>query len=89
MLPALKEVGHVHRLTDKEARTQRKVDAQYRKSKEQQKRTLAILLVRSGRYRFLRRFTVMIKMEVLKKGEDTLEEVKNYWIFCSLLLHMV
>ena len=37
LLPALKEVGHVHRLTDEEATTQRKVDAQYRKSKEQQK----------------------------------------------------
>ena len=24
-----------------------------------------------------------------KKREDTLEEVKNYWIFRSLLLHMV
>ena len=37
LLPALKEFGHVHRLTDEEATTQRKVDAQYRKSKEQQK----------------------------------------------------
>ena len=37
LLPVLKEVGHVHRLTDEEATTQRKVDAQYRKSKEQQK----------------------------------------------------
>ena len=33
LLPALKEVGHVHRLTDEEATTQRKVDAQYWKSK--------------------------------------------------------
>ena len=24
-----------------------------------------------------------------KKGDNTLEEVKNYWIFRSLLLHMV
>ena len=30
LLPVLKEFGHVHRLTDKEARTQRKVDAQYK-----------------------------------------------------------
>ena len=37
LLPALKEVGQVHRLTDKEARTQRKVDAEYKKGKEQQK----------------------------------------------------
>ena len=33
LLPALKKVGHVHRLTDEEAKTQRKVDAQYWKSK--------------------------------------------------------
>ena len=33
LLPALKKVGHVHRLTDEEARTQCKVDAQYWKSK--------------------------------------------------------
>ena len=37
------------------------------KVKNSKKRKLAILLVRSGRYRFLRRFTVMIKMEVVKK----------------------
>ena len=30
-------LGHVHRLTDEEARTQRKVDAEYKKGKEQQK----------------------------------------------------
>ena len=33
LLPALKDLGHVHRLTDEEATTQRKVDAQYWKSK--------------------------------------------------------
>ena len=37
LLPILKGFGHVRRLTDEEARTQRKVDAQYKKGKEQQK----------------------------------------------------
>ena len=89
LLPALKEAGHVHRLTDKEARTQRKVDAQYRKSKEQQKTQVGNFIGTLGAVSLLAAIHGDDKDGILKKGEDTLEEIKNYWIFRSLLLHMV
>ena len=84
-----KKVVRIQKLTDEEATTQCKVNAQYRKNKEQQKTQVGNFVATLGRNRFLRRLTVMIKMEVLKKGEDTLEEIKNYWIFDNLLLYMV
>ena len=79
----------MHRLTDKEARTQRKVDAQYRKSKEQQKTQVGNFIGTLGAVSLLAAIHSDDKDGILKKGEDTPEEIKNYWIFRSLLLHMV
>ena len=53
LLPALKDLGQVHRLTDEEAATQRKVDAQYRKGKEQQKRQVGNFDATLGAVRLL------------------------------------
>ena len=79
----------IQKLTDEEATTQRKVDAQYRKSKEQQKTQVGNFIGTLGAVSLLAAIHGDDKDGIPKKGEDTLEEIKNYWIFRSLLLHMV